>query len=175
MGIGISRRIKIKVTCIFIIIQILSMGPTLAEDTSDGLEITAALSTNPVIVGTLVEVSGFVRYSNFTAVKHADVTIQGTHISTKSGTADKDGRFEIAFQAPILVIDSLILTIIAHDPLTDVTSSMNITYDVIPPRGTDPPPPPPPPIGWMIVILISTVSGALAIAFFLGRRFDERR
>ncbi len=90
------------------------------------------LSQNPVIVGSLVTVSGYVRYIYTNGgVEGAEVTISGTHISTTNGRTDSDGRFAINIQAPILVIDNLTMFVRAEDPRTGENNTYGLPYDVV--------------------------------------------
>jgi len=124
---------------------------------------TATLSPNPVIVGTLVTVQGYVRYIYTNGgVEGAEVTISGTHISTTNGRTDREGRFSINIQAPILVIQNLTMFIRAEDPRTGENDTFSIEYNVVPPIEINEDPGP----NWTLIwtVLILTALG-FAIAF----------
>jgi len=90
------------------------------------------LSSNPVIVGSLVTVTGYVRY-NYThlPVEGAEITISGTHVSTANGRTDREGRFAIQIQAPVAIWTNLSLHIRAEDTRTDENNTFILAYEII--------------------------------------------
>jgi len=121
------------------------------------------LSSNPVIVGSLVTVTGYVRY-NYThlPVEGAEITISGTHVSTANGRTDREGRFSIQIQAPVAIWTNLSLHIRAEDTRTDENDTFVLGYDII----NEPEPPDDKGLPWALIwtIIILAVLG-FAIAF----------
>jgi hypothetical protein len=99
------------------------------------IEIVAAyLSPDRIEVGTLMDISGNVRYIyGNVGVIGGEMSVTGTHIGTGQSRTDEEGRFTITMQAPIIVMNNLSLLITATDPITDETATWVINYNVYPP------------------------------------------
>ena len=144
---------------------------TVAPPQTVRVDESAELSQSPVIVGSLVTVSGYVRYIYTNGgVEGAEVTISGTHISTRVGRTDSDGRFAISIQAPILVIDNLTMYIKAEDPRTGENNTHDLQYDVVPlPINVDEPG-----LNWTFIWAI-IILGVLGFAIAFGAVMTYRK
>ena len=144
---------------------------TVAPPQTVRVDESTELSQEPVIVGSLVTVSGYVRYIYTNGgVEGAEVTISGTHISTTNGRTDSDGRFAINIQAPILVIDNLTLYIRAEDPRTGENDTFDLQYDVKPEPRIEPEDERNWTLIWTVIIL-----GVLGFAIAFGAVMTYRK
>jgi hypothetical protein len=121
-----------------------------------------------------MDVQGLVVYANnSTPVSGANVGVTGTHIGTGNTISDENGTFIIIMQAPLLVVSNLSLTVTAHDPATNATTRLVLSYEVFEP----PPPPPPDPPGpdWERIAFF--IFGTIFVLFwtYAAVRYQDQR
>jgi hypothetical protein len=98
------------------------------------------LSPDHVQVGELVFASGYVRYLyTNSGVHQANLTIDGDFMATSFGSTDYNGRFSIAFQAPIKVTENPVIMVYAIDDSTWETANQSLHYVIIDGNNSDDP------------------------------------
>jgi hypothetical protein len=92
-----------------------------------------------IAIGDIMTVTGVVRYI-FTSlgVNASEITVSGQHITSQTARSRDNGAFSVSMQAPMVPGDSYTMTIVAVDPITEQSTSIDLNYNVVSPPTVGP-------------------------------------
>ena len=126
------------------------------------------LEPTQVSIGEIMTVTGVIRYI-FTGlgVNASEITVSGQHITTLTTRSRENGAFTISLQAPMVPGDTYSMTIVAVDPVTEQSTSIDINYNVVTPPTVGPSKETPWVLIYILVIIVVMVAaiGGGAVLF----------